>query len=77
MSKKSTEFIDDVSKNLENDKTERCLNNKAFVKVHQTDRDDITAILLTVALNTITLTLQQAAMFSGSLQQKHVREIGL
>jgi hypothetical protein len=32
--KKSIEFIDDVSKNLENDKTERCLNNKAFVKVH-------------------------------------------
>jgi len=44
---------------------------------NKTDRDDITAILLTVAINTITLTLQQAAMFSGSLQQKHVREIGL
>jgi plasmid rolling circle replication initiator protein Rep len=31
--KKSIEFIDDVSKNLENDKTERCLNNKAFVYI--------------------------------------------
>jgi hypothetical protein len=41
---------------------------------NKTDRDNITAILLTVALNTITLTLQQAAMFSGSLQQKHVRD---
>jgi hypothetical protein len=48
-----------------------------MIRNHKTDRDDITAILLTVALNTITLTLQQAAMFSGSLQQKHVREIGL
>ena len=32
--KKSIEFIDDVSKNLEDDKTERRLNNKAFAKVH-------------------------------------------